>query len=233
MQLKIKRSQREAGVLSKNVVFCLDARVEFTAEEQASLARHKLWNECIYNSEASKRHYEKSMAQLDGSFVGGLKSFASAAMANLSLNITIGKLASGQHVECRSMDELLGAEEAILTACQNLRSYIDTAASFDGREVLFDFSTGEPQLIAQAVTPSPQLIAPMAVPPAQSMQSPLENTDHGAAPIAVAPMAGAYSANDSGDPLDGLYRPSASEKQRLIAVCVIFVLFIIIAAFSR
>lgn len=164
MQLKIKRSQREAGVLSKNVVFCLDARVAFTADEQASLHRYKLWNQCIYNSEASKRLLERSAAQQDGSFAGGLKSLANAALAGLSLNITIASLASGQRVECRSMDELLGAEEAIMAACQNLRGYIDTAASFDGREVLFDFSTGEPQVLAHAVSPSPQLIAPANAP---------------------------------------------------------------------
>jgi hypothetical protein len=165
MQLAIRRSQREAGILSKNVVFCLDARVEFTAPEQASLSRYRLWSECIYNSEASKRLLDRSVALQDGSVAGGLKSLATAAMAALKLNITIGSLASGQHVECRTMDELLGAEEAILTACQNLKSYIDTAASFDGGQVLYDFSTDEPQIIAHAVTPDPQLVAPEALPP--------------------------------------------------------------------
>ena len=40
-----------------------------------------------------------------------------------------------------------------MTACENLKSYLDTAATFDGREVLFDFSTGDAQAVAQASTP--------------------------------------------------------------------------------
>lgn len=169
MQLKLKRSQREAGVLSTNVIFCLDARVEFTREEQHSITRYKLANQVIYNSEASRRLFEKSAAQQDGSLKGNLKALASAAMAALKLNISIASLQRGQHVECKSLDELLGAEDAIMTACQNLRGYLDTAASFDGREVLVEFNDNEPKIVAQAVSPNPQLIAPLpasALPPA-------------------------------------------------------------------
>lgn len=168
MQLKLKRSQREAGVLSTNVIFCLDARVEFTREEQHSVTRYKLQNQVIYNSEASKRLLDKSAAQQDGSTLGGLKALASVAMAGLKLNISVASLQRGQHVECKSLDELLGAEDAIMTACQNLRGYLSTAASFDGREVLVDFNDDEPKVVAQAVSPSPQLVAPLppsALPP--------------------------------------------------------------------
>jgi len=166
MQLKLKRSQRETGVLSTNVIFCLDARVEFTREEQHSVTRYKLANQVIYNSEASKRLLDKSAAQQDGSTLGSLKSLATLAMVGLKLNISIASLQRGQHVECKSLDELLGAEDAIMTACQNLRGYLDTAASFDGREVLVDFNDNEPKIIAQAVGPSPQLISPAPLPPA-------------------------------------------------------------------
>jgi hypothetical protein len=46
-----------------------------------------------------------------------------------------------------------------MTACQNLRGYLDTAATFDGREVLLDFSSDEPAVVAQTSTPAPKLIA--------------------------------------------------------------------------
>lgn len=160
MQLKLRRSQREAGMLSTNVIFCLDARVDFTREEQQSITRYKLANQVIYNSEASRRLLEKSVAQQDGSLKGNLKAVASAALAALKLNISIASLQRGQHIECKSLDELLGAEDAIMTACHNLRGYLDTAASFDGREVLVDFSDHEPKIVAQAVSPNPQLVAP-------------------------------------------------------------------------
>lgn len=160
MQLKLRRSQREAGMLSTNVIFCLDARVEFTREEQHNVSRYKLANQVIYNSEASRRLLEKSAAQQDGSLKGNFKALASAAMAALKLNISIAGLQRGQHIECKSLDELLGAEDAIMTACHNLRGYLDTAASFDGREVLVDFSDNEPKVVAQAISPNPQLVAP-------------------------------------------------------------------------
>ena len=45
MQLKIKRSQREGGIVSKNMIFCIDAIVHFTPEEAASVKRYKLEGE--------------------------------------------------------------------------------------------------------------------------------------------------------------------------------------------
>jgi hypothetical protein len=45
----------------------------------------------------------------------------------------------GVHVECKSMAELLGAEQAIVEAGEKLRVYLDTAATFDGREEVHEF----------------------------------------------------------------------------------------------
>lgn len=163
MQLKLTRSQREAGAFSKSVVFCLDARAQLTPEEQASVNRYKLGGQVIYNSEASRRHLEAGKDAASAGTTGGyLKAIASTALAAMHLNITINGLQQGQHIECKSLDELLGAEEALMTACQNLKAYLDTAATFDGREVLFDFSGGEPALAAPVTAPPPMLVAPPA-----------------------------------------------------------------------
>ena len=159
MQLKLRRSQRDGGVISRNVIFCLDARVEFTTEEQRHITRYKLHNEVIYNSEASARYLARADAQRDGSIKGNLKSIASVAMAAMRLNISIASLQKGQHVACKSLDELLGAEDAIMTACQNLRAYLDTAATFDGREVLFDFAGGAPAEWAMSSGPGAERTA--------------------------------------------------------------------------
>lgn len=165
MQLKIKRSQRDGGVISKTAIFCLDARVEFTGEEKRYITRYKLGREVIYNSEAQLRLLERSHAQQDGSIRGNLKSLATAAFAFTKLHVTINSLEQGQHIECKSLEELLGAEDAIMTACQNLKTYLDAAATFDGREVLFDFSTGAPEPIAAAIAPSPALVVdPLPLP---------------------------------------------------------------------
>lgn len=160
MQLKIKRSQREGGLISRTAIFCLDARVQFTEEEQRHITRYKLQKEPIYSSEAAQRAFERSDSYKDGSVMGGFKALAFAAVGALKLNISIGSLQQGQHVECKSLEELLGAEDAIMAACRNLKTYLDTASTFDGREVLFDFETGQPEVVAHAVSPTPALIAP-------------------------------------------------------------------------
>ncbi|MEY9880424.1 hypothetical protein [Bradyrhizobium sp. USDA 329] len=60
-------------------------------------------------------------------------------MMALSLRVTIETLMSGQHIECKDLDELLGAEAAILSACKNLKAYLETAQTFDGREEVVEF----------------------------------------------------------------------------------------------
>ncbi len=149
MQLKLKRSQRTGGVLSSKLLFCLDARAELTAQERADVDKYKLGDSIIYNSETSKKHIDAGVAAAaTGSALGIAKSMYSFAVARLNLNISINDLTKGVHIECKDMDELLGAEGAIMTACENLKTYLDTAKSFDGKEVLIDFSQGKPALVA-------------------------------------------------------------------------------------
>lgn len=187
MKLLLRRSQR-SGSFSSSVIFCLDARAEFTAQERENIRRYKLGSQVIYNSEASKKHLEKgAMAAATGNMAGGLKSLASLALAAMNLNISIKSLEAGQHVECKSMDELLGAESAIMEACENLKGYLDTAATFDGREVLVDFSTGEPQVVAQAAAQPVLATLPSPTPPADLPPSPPRELFSPAAVEAPAP----------------------------------------------
>lgn len=141
MQLKLKKSQKTAGMLSKSAVFMLDARAELTQEESDAVRQYKLGSLVVYNSESSRRHLQSVHDGLESGGVGGFsKSFARLAMAKLSLNITIAGLSQGVHIECKDLDELLGAQEAVLEACQMLHSYIETAKSFDGREEVIDIA---------------------------------------------------------------------------------------------
>lgn len=162
MQLKLRRSQRESGIVSKTAVFCLDARADLDVREQHDLARYKLYDQVIYNSEAAKRHLDKGATATDsGTATGLLKGVMHLALSSLRLNITIRNLERGHHIECKSLEELLAAEEAIMEACQNLRVFLDIAATFDGSEVVIDFSTGKPQAVAQAHRPEPILAPPL------------------------------------------------------------------------
>ena len=140
MQLKLKRSQRSGGMMGGKVFFMLDAQVDLTQEEAHNVQKYKLGSKLVYNSEASQKHAQASINALSsGSLTGALKGTVSMAMARLSLNVTIDSLTKGQHVECKDLDELLGAEEAIREACANVRTYLQLAATFDGREEVVEY----------------------------------------------------------------------------------------------
>lgn len=137
MQLKIKRSQKD-GMIG-GVTFMLDARLAFTPKEQDDVKRYKLGGLVIYNSESSKKSIAAGDSHIDGSTLGYIKSIGSFALAALKLNITVNGLEKGQHIECKTLDEVMGAEQALVEACQNAKAYLTIAATFDGREAVIDF----------------------------------------------------------------------------------------------
>ncbi|MBV9670040.1 MAG: hypothetical protein JOZ43_03700 [Acidobacteriales bacterium] len=150
MQLKIQRSQRTTGVMSKSVVFCIDATAALTAEEQANVAKYKLGPQIIYSSEAHKQHAAVATGehyQSGGSWARGM---FHAIAARIALTVTVDSLQRGQHIECKSLDEVVGAEQALIEACQNLKGYLATAATFDGKEQVYDFSKDEPEIVSKA-----------------------------------------------------------------------------------
>ena len=149
MQLKLTRAQRSGGMVRSKVVFQLNARVELSPEERSLVAKYGLGSMVVYDSEARKKHGQAASSQLSDVSAGGhgiagslwktAKGLGSAAMMALSLRITVDSLQQGQMIECQSLDELLGAEEAINEACRNLKVYLDVAETFDGREVVVAF----------------------------------------------------------------------------------------------
>jgi hypothetical protein len=151
MQLKIKRSQRDGGVLGNTAVFCIEARVALTQRERDAVKRYKLHNQVLYNSKEAEKHIAHAEANLDGKSVGGLmKGLAHAALSRMALSITVASLEKGQKVECKDLDEVLGAEEAIIEACRSMKTYLDLAATFNGMEAVVDFSGEKPLIVAEA-----------------------------------------------------------------------------------
>lgn len=145
MKLILKRSQRQAGMLGNKVAFALDARIELTQDERADINRYRLGDEVVYNSEERKRRLQLAADHAGAaaeysnfsawrSLNSMSKSLVNGAMAALQLKCTINSLAQGQHIECKDLPELLGAEEAIKEACENTLTYLQVAATFDGRE---------------------------------------------------------------------------------------------------
>jgi len=153
MQLKLKRSQRSGGMLGGKVFFALDARADLSAEESSLVQKYGLGKIVVYDSEVRKKYGESAYGHFDDaantrgwdaasggrSLWKSARGLASAAMMALSLRVTVDSLINGQHIECKELDELLGAEKAIVEACNNLKAYLDTAVMFDGREEVLEF----------------------------------------------------------------------------------------------
>lgn len=137
MHLNLKRSQKTAGMMGNTIVFMLDARADLTPDEMADVKKYRMGSQVIYNSEASKKHLANMADSMSN---GGLiKGFTALAMSKMSLNITIDSLTNGQHIEAKDLDEMLGAEQALQQACERLKIYLETASTFDGREIVLEF----------------------------------------------------------------------------------------------
>jgi hypothetical protein len=119
------------------IVFELNARVELTPQEDELVRKYGLGKQTVYDSAAREKHLGHVAAAATGGSL--FKGLVSAAMSKLTLHVTIDSLSHGQHIEAKDLDELLGAETAIREACVAIRSYLDTAATFDGQEVVFDY----------------------------------------------------------------------------------------------
>jgi hypothetical protein len=151
MQLKLQRSQRAGGVIGKTVIFCLDARADYSPAEASNISKYRLGGEIIYNSQAARQHLDRSGRQLDRVESDRLRDRASGlalgamslALAKLQLHISIASLGRGHHIECKDLPELLDAEKALMEACRNLKQFLDAAATFNGSIILVDFDDGE------------------------------------------------------------------------------------------
>jgi hypothetical protein len=153
MKLLLRRSQRNAGLMGGKVVFALDARVDLSPDERALVQKYALGKLSVYDSEARKKHTDAAYGHFDDatttpglgassagrSLWSNARGLASAAMMALSLRVTVDSLVAGQHIECKDLDELLGAEAAIRDACQNVKVYLEAAVTFDGREEVVEF----------------------------------------------------------------------------------------------
>jgi len=135
MQLKLQRSQR-SGFTGK-VVFALNARIQLTPAEAELVRKYGLGKQTVYDSEVRRKHAETAVDAGQGR-VGLLRGFTALAMAALALHVTVDSLVNGQHIETKSLDELLGAEAAVREACEKVKLYLETAATFDGREEIVE-----------------------------------------------------------------------------------------------
>jgi hypothetical protein len=132
MKLKLRRSQKSTAFRG-TAVFQLNAVAELSGEERNLISKYSLGSATVYASEQFQNN--AAIAQSGGGVLRSLRAFAAAS---LNLRITVNDLTQGKQVECKSLEEMMSVEEAITTACQNLKSYLETALTFDGRVVVIE-----------------------------------------------------------------------------------------------
>ena len=218
MQLKIQRSQRTGGLTGSTVFFNLDVRAEYLPEEQENIRKYKLGSQVIYNSRAAKKHLDVVQSQMDrtrtnrGSDVaaGLAHGVFSLAMAKMSLNISIASLGRGHHIECKDLDELLEAEDAVRTACKNLTRYLDVAATFDGSEMVIEYEGGEERVhVAQNAQP---LIAYAATDPSPDTEASPQTT------TLAEPLPATRTNASFDEPSDDVLSASEALKEHWLAI---------------
>jgi hypothetical protein len=141
MELKIRRTQRDAGLINTSMRFSVDARAVFTDEERRSIKKYDLGKLLVYQSDKAKAAAIGMQVVRDGSVKGDMRALGLIAVAAMNINIRVRDLEDGKSVECKSLDEVLGAEEAFIDGCRHLQGYLDTAATFDGRETIISFGS--------------------------------------------------------------------------------------------
>lgn len=128
MRIRFRRSQRMSGLMSKSAVFSLEARVDITDEEVDHIRKYKMGQEIVY-----KKERVSASNGNDDTWTGLARNFASYATA---LTIRIDDLIKGTKIECKDIMEMMAVENQVVEACQTFKSILQSAAYFEGEEVV-------------------------------------------------------------------------------------------------
>ncbi len=135
MKLILQKSQKTSGMIKKSITFELFAQSILSQEEKHNVETYGLGPTVIYNSENSRKHLDAGRGS--SNIIGML---GRLAMSKMSLNVSVNSLMQGQTIPCSSLDEVIAAEAAIKESCENLKGYLEIAATFDGRKEEIDYS---------------------------------------------------------------------------------------------
>jgi hypothetical protein len=153
--IKLKRSQKNRRSVP---IFMLDARLDSSKHFLACIQKYGLARQIVYDS-AARRHHQEAierhlthshndtalLAPASDQAKGIAKTFwhigraaVSSARASLALRVTVRSLLSGVHIESPELSEILQAESEIREAAESIKSYVETAESFNGSEELIE-----------------------------------------------------------------------------------------------
>ena len=114
MQLLLRRDQK-SGIMG-GIKFNLNVQAQLTPEEKAYVKKYGMSNTLLYQSPGGESK----------GLIGTL----------LQLNITVSDLIDGKTIECKSILEILGAQEQLKEASRCFHQMLMAAAKFEGEEVL-------------------------------------------------------------------------------------------------
>jgi hypothetical protein len=124
MNLLLRRDQRSSGLMGK-VIFQLDVRAEITKEELASIQRYRLGDTVLYT--------KNEMVDRGSGLLGLASRMAFHAM---NISVSVGDLATGKRIECKSILEMLAVEEQIKEAAVTFKQVLNACIHFGGEEVI-------------------------------------------------------------------------------------------------
>jgi hypothetical protein len=129
MKLILQRSQKSGMMGMGKVIFGLDARAQLTDAESENVKKYKMGREILYRKE-----------KVDTSGIQGMGIMAGigTALAARALNliISVDDLVKGKHIECKDIVEMRAAEEQLREACALFKEILESAAHFEGEEVV-------------------------------------------------------------------------------------------------
>lgn len=125
MKLILQRAQKSSMMGVGKVTFGLDARAQLSDEEAEYVKKYKMGKEVLYQSHKIVD---------PGSGLLGVAS--RIAMRALTLTITVDSLVKGQHIECKDILEMRAVEGQIKEACGVFKEVLESAAHFEGEEVI-------------------------------------------------------------------------------------------------
>ena len=124
MKLLLHRSHRP-GLLGGRIIYRLDVRADLTEDERADIATYGLGGTQLYQRlEVAER----------GRGLLGMMFRLRFKAANLTLSVR--DLIEGKRVECADIVEMLALEDQVRQAARTFSLVLNTAARFDGDEVL-------------------------------------------------------------------------------------------------
>ena len=126
MNLIFERAQRTGGVMSKKQIFSVTVKAEISEAEREAINKYRLADEVLY--------VDGERPDIDpNSAFSVLKGAIKAATVG---KLVVRDLVNGKTFENDDIGGMLATEEHIKTAAENLKLYLDAAASFGGRQVV-------------------------------------------------------------------------------------------------